>query len=232
MNVAVRSVGVKASAIGAIAPAWGTHLPGDIGILLVQTTNQAVTLSTPAGFTEVLQIGTGAAGAAGSTRVTVFVCLATSAAMATPTVADSGDHQLGIIITVSGGRLPLHATNTGTAVSGTAVSIPGLTTTIAKCLVLALVCDGFDGAGTTRGSGWANADLSGIAEVLDEGNTVGTGGGYVVASGTKTVPGAVGVTTGTLANAAVQALVSLAIAPALPVGHSAGHSVGHIVGHT
>ena len=70
-----QAVGSAVSGTGAITPVWPTHQSGDVALLVVETANQAVTLSTPAGFVEVTNSpqGTGTAGGTAATRLAVYL---------------------------------------------------------------------------------------------------------------------------------------------------------------
>jgi hypothetical protein len=98
--VSYQALGAAIAGTGAVSPVWPAHNINDIALLFVESTGgQAVTLSTPAGFTEITNspqaTGTGTNG----TRLTVFWARATSNAMPTPTVADAGDHVYARIVT-------------------------------------------------------------------------------------------------------------------------------------
>jgi hypothetical protein len=214
------AVGGTAAGVSTVQPAWPTHATDDIGLLFVQSANQVISLSDAQGFVQVPDSpqGTGTADTAGSTRLAVYWCRATSGAMAAPTVADSGDHQIAYIMTFTGciatGN-PYDVTAGDTGASDTAVSIPGDTTTVADCLIVAACAHGLD-VGTAQFSAWANADLANVAERRDQSNQTGHGGGIGVATGEKATAGAYGVTTATLASASLQARMSIALKP--PVG--------------
>jgi hypothetical protein len=79
-------------------PFPASTLADDIALLVCESENQAITLSIPQGFAEVLNSpqGTGTAGSAGSTRLAVFWKRLVGGDTA-PTVADSGDHTTGQI---------------------------------------------------------------------------------------------------------------------------------------
>ena len=118
------------TATGAITPAWPTHQVNDIALLVVETANQAVTLSTPAGFVEVTNSpqGTGTAAGTAATRLAVYWKRAASSAESAPTVDNSGDHQIARIITfrgvtTSGNPWDVTAGNVASTAS-TSVSIP------------------------------------------------------------------------------------------------------------
>ncbi|WP_333878790.1 hypothetical protein [Methylobacter sp.] len=143
--------GAASSGTGARTPSWPTHQADDIALLIVESANQAATLSSnTAGFVELPSSpqGTGTAGAATATRLTVFWTRATSNAMANPTVADSGDHQTTQIVTFRG------AIGTGNpwdvtvgdirATASNSFAIPGATTTVTNSLVVAIIAAGID----------------------------------------------------------------------------------------
>jgi hypothetical protein len=220
------AVGGTAAGVSTVQPAWPTHATDDIGLLFVQSANQVISLSDAQGFVQVPDSpqGTGTADTAGSTRLAVYWCRATSGAMAAPTVADSGDHVVGTIVTFRGciatGN-PWDVTAGDTGASNTAVSIPGDTTTVADCLIVMACAHGIDSA-AVQFTDWANADLANLAERRDISTASGHGGGIGVATGEKATAGAYGVTTATLASASLQARMSIALKP--PLGGATGKS--------
>jgi hypothetical protein len=218
--VAVGTSGVGAG--GGITPTWPSHQADDIGVLLVQTSNQAVSFSNAAGFVEITDSpqGTGVAGAAGASRLSAYWCRATSGAMTDPVLNDSGDHTFCYIAVFRGciaSGNPWDVTSGDTGASDTAVSIPGDTTTVADCLIVAAVAHAID-ATTAQVSGWANADLANVAERRDASTNTGNGGGVGIATGEKAAAGAYGVTTATLDAASLQGRMSIALKP--PAGGS------------
>lgn len=220
--VRVSSGDQTGSGTGAVAIAWPTgHIAGDICLLFVESANEVISLSTPAGFAEVTDSpqGTGTGAGTTATRIAVYWCRATSNAMATPTVADSGNHTACLTTLIRGAPpsgTPYHVTAGGTAASGTAVSIAGPTTTIPNCLVVVAVANQFDGT-TQQDSAWANSALTGLvsASAAFVQSASGNGGGVSVNDGVLLVPGSTGTTTLTLANASVQAWVVITFAPGI-----------------
>ncbi|MGZ4989999.1 MAG: beta strand repeat-containing protein, partial [Methylobacter sp.] len=217
---AYQAQGAASSGTGSLAPVWPTHQTDDIALLIVETANQAVTLSSnTAGFVEVASSpqGTGTAASTAATRLTVFWTRATSNAMASPTVADSGDHQIAQIVTFRG----VYATGNPwdvtvgdvLATAGTGFSIPGATTTVTNSLVVAIVSAGVDANSTTQRSGWTNASLTGLTERVDSNTNSGNGGGFGAATGVKATAGTYNSTTGTLASAFAQGRISIALKP-------------------
>lgn len=180
-NPVFQAAGAPVASTGPITVAWPAHEVDDVALLFVETANQAVTLSTPAGFTEITNQGTGTAGASSATRLTVFWARATSTAMASPVVADSGARQTGVILTyrgciASGNPYDVFAGGVQ-ATADAAVSIPGLTTTVAETLIVNALSNSLGVAATTvRPSSVANASLSNIAKRLNT-QADGTGGG-------------------------------------------------------
>lgn len=141
-----QDIGPVLSDVGPITVPYPPHITNDVALLWVETANQAATLSTPAGFVEVTNQGTGTAGAVGSTRLTLFWNRATSSAMASPVVADSGDHQLAFITTfrncITTGN-PWDVISGGVQTPATKnISIPGATTTLINTLVVIGLANG------------------------------------------------------------------------------------------
>lgn len=110
---------------------------------------------------------------------------------------------------------PWDITDTATADSTTTHSIPGGTTTVANCLIVALLASTRNVTSTTNMSSWANADLENVTEQLD--NTVqigsGNGGGFGAATGEKITAGLFGATTVTSSTATNGAYLMLALKP-------------------
>lgn len=210
---------------GTLLKSWpGGHAADDVAFLLVQTSNEAATLSIPAGFVQLgTHQGTGTAAAAGSVRLTIFACRATSGAMADVTVADAGDHVMASILSIRGipRTLPLAdlVTIGATAATSTSVSAPGGTTATDDSLILVCVAHAVD-LNTAQFSAFANADLAAVTEQQDTASNVGTGGGIGVATGERHLAGVFGATTATLANTSAQALITI-ILPSMDAPTSA-----------
>jgi hypothetical protein len=99
------------------------------------------------------------------------------------------------------------------AVASTSGTIPSITTTVDNCFVVVVCSSAFDSL-TGQFSGFTNAALTGLAQRLNTGDDAGNGGGFGVAAGVKTVAGAVGTTSVTLANSSKQGRVAFALKPA------------------
>lgn len=187
--------------VGAITVAWPAHSISDLGLLLLQTSNEAIT----EGDTDFVSLGSQGAGtpaSAGATLLSIFWARAASAAMPSVVTSDSGDHQTGHIETYRGayvGRDPiLVGFNTGT---GTAVTFPAGTTDADNATVLMIVAHSNDANGALV-TGQANSSLTSLTEVFDNGANTGTGGGVCVTSGILAAEGSFVAGTATLSTSA------------------------------
>lgn len=206
----VVAAGTVAADIGAIEPGLPAGVAvNDILIMAVETNNQTITVS---GWTEVSNLAASPAGQ--NTKLFLFWRRATGTD-ATLT-SDSGDHQIGRIIAVRGcvtSGDPWNITVGGNEnTADTSVTIPGETTTVANCLIIAACCHGSDA--TVTFSSWTNANLSDLTEYIDDSTTDGTGGGIALATGGKAVAGAYGDTTVTASGNIYKCLWSGALKPA------------------
>jgi hypothetical protein len=168
---AFQGAGTIVRGTGVITPTWPVHQANDVALLFVETANQAPTLSTPAGFVQITQQGTGTAGTSGATMLTVFWCRATSSSQASPVVADSGDHQVAGIITfrgciTTGNPWDVFAGGVQAAAT-TNFSIPTVTTTVAEALVVLGISNNGDAATNQIGPAPTNANLTNILELAD-----------------------------------------------------------------
>jgi hypothetical protein len=208
----------RASGLGALSVSWpSSHMADDIGLLVVETANEPI--ATPSGWTPVTNgsQGVGTAGSLTATGLQVFWKRAASGAEAAATAADPGDHWVGMIYTfrgciATGDPINVSAGDASADVDSTAVIIPGATTTVNNCLVVALASWQTDIA-TAQQSGETNASLSSLIERDDGGTVNGNGGGFSVVTGVLAVAGTYAATTATLATASRQARVSLALKP-------------------
>ncbi len=214
-----QAAGTAVSGTGAVSPAWPTHAVDDIALLFVESTGgQPVTLSTPAGFVAVTNSPQATGTTTNGTQITVFWARATSTSMATPTVADPGDHVYAQIITyrgvISTGN-PWDVTGGGVkAAASTSVTVTGVTTTVPDTLVVQAVARDNDSAAAAF-SAETNANLTGIAERSDAGTTSGNGGGFAVWDGVKATAGATGNTTATVTSS-INAFLTIALKPQPP----------------
>jgi hypothetical protein len=228
MAVSFKAVGTFTAGTTSITPPYPTlgnaPVANDIAILVCESENQAISLTTANGFVEMgaqANKATGTGGVTGATRLAVYWkrCVGSDSA---PVVADSGDHTTGQIFLFSGVRQSGNPwdvfAESFEATSDTTGSIPSTTTTVANTMIMAICTTSNNANSTAEFTGWANANLSGLAEVsgADNSNTAGLGGGFGVATGTWASIGDYGATTVTLANASSKGLMSIALAPDLP----------------
>lgn len=205
---------VTASSSDMNVPWPSDTLEDDIGVLLVQTANQAV--PTVPEWTQIASSpqGAGVAAAAGSARLTAYWRRANSSAPPPADVDDSGDHQVGVVLVFRGCKQsgdPVNASAGDTdAVGSTGVTVPAGITTKDNALVVAALAHGIDAAGG-QASAWANALLSGLAEIVDDGTATGTGGGIAAAAGVMLARGSYGATTATLGSSSLQGRISFAL---------------------
>ena len=101
------------------------------------------------------------------------------------------------------------------AISGTSITIPGVTTTLPNCMIC-LCTFAVSELGNPTISNWSNPNLTGLTEVTD---FVHLGGGIAAACGIKATAGATGNTTANAAAAVTtaagySAAIAFAIAPA------------------
>ena len=212
--------GVEASGVGDITPAlpagWAA---GHLLLLAVETANQAV--SAPAGWTETTNSpqSTGTAGGTSATRLHVFQRIAQSGDTA-PTVADSGDHQVGWITAFSGidATTPvLHSAGSVLSSAGQTGTATGFTTTVSDCLIVMIGTHAED-LNDDAACAVANANLTSVTVRKTFNSTAGNGGCLVVATGIRASAGAIGSTTFEWTNDAdgqpisnVQAMLVLAL---------------------
>ena len=208
----------------------------DILLLLLATSNEAIAIANANGgtWTELPSSpqGTGTPAGAAATRLTVFWSRY-NGTQGDPTTTDSGDVNEGVILAFRGCITtgdPWNVTSGGVdTVSDTSVVIPGDTTTVADCLVVAITADSFAST-SPRLSAWANADLANVTEVWDEGTTLGQDVGVGAATGEKATAGAYGDTTATLAGASVKAFLTIALISAGGGGGGPGQPMAMRVG--
>ncbi len=211
-----QAAGTAVSNTTAITVAWPAHQVGDVALLFVESTGgQPATLSTPAGFAAVTSSPQATGTTTLGTQISVFWARATSTSMASPVVADPGDHAYGIILTFRGvintGN-PWDVTAGGVkAAASTTTTFGTVTTTVANTLVV-LASTRDNDLATAAWSLWTNANLASPSERSDGGTTSGNGGGIGVATGGKVAAGAVGSSTATVTST-INAFMTIALVP-------------------
>ena len=217
MAVAVRAVGVPANSPTAITPGLPTGtVADDIMVMLIETSDATITV---ADWTE--KATTLASDGTTPTYIHIFWKRCVDPATDNRTTSDSGDHQVGQIISFSGCQLTGDPFNTSvTSVDNTAstsASITGGTTTIDNCFGIAAITTGYDAGANVANAEytiWANASTSSVLEKMDRQTTAGNGGtiglatlGYLYTAGTYDA------TTVTLTNSAPKAMWSGMLIP-------------------
>lgn len=185
------ATGVVASGIGDVSPAWPTHVAGDIAILICESLEgEPVVLSDAQGFVEVdesqvpgaLDRGSPVEGVGTGTRLTVFWCRATSAAMAAPTITDPGDHIIARIATfrncIDAGT-PFAGMSTGYSLTTATTQYFGaMYCSAANAILVQISTTSLSGLSTSVFSGWTAASSLGVVtEIIDNRHALGTGGG-------------------------------------------------------
>lgn len=180
MAATYQDIGTMAAAISAVSPAWPTHQTGDLGLLFVETSNQTPGATwPPTGWT---LIGTPPGTTSEPTKL--FVCwkIATSSSESAPTVQDSGDHQIAVIMTVRGAAdsSPISDYAQGSQTNSLSVAFPTLTGDEPSGLVICASSRSDDAAGAEF-TGWSSAYHT-LTERFDNGSAVGNGGGIGIAT--------------------------------------------------
>src|SRR5437867_630880 len=198
---------------------WPAHAINDIGLLIIETQNQAVTLGTnAANWTPVTNSPQGTGTTSTGTQLTVFWSRATSTSMGNVGLTGTSmDHQIAQIITFRGvvatGNPWDVTAGDVTPSTTTAVSIPGATTTVQDTLVAAIVSNGSDINAAQIPGGFTNSDLSSVTKQQDNQTTASGGGGFTVATGSKATAGTYGPTSATLGFSSLQGRMSIALRP-------------------
>jgi len=208
-----------ASSVQSVTPPWPAGVQvGDIGIMVLSALgSNNYTLTDAQGFVEAPDSPQHLAGDDLNARLQVWWCRATSTTPSAPTIGDVvDDAKIGIIFTVRGcvaSGNPFDVTAGDAAAASTSIAVPGDTTTVAQCLIAAVVAHRVD-SNSAQITGWANAGLSSVTERIDECTALGDGYGIGVATGVKATGGTFGNTTATLGVSKTQARWMGALKPA------------------
>lgn len=203
---------------GTISPAWPTHQAGDIGLLIIETSDYPVILATPAGFEHVpwSPQKDGSNGASSTSNLYVFWKRAASAAEASPVVpvpVGTSQHARAVIVTVRGCSAQGVPWDIGdgdiAAAATTSVTFRPLTTAYDDALIMHIVSNSISNL-ASQGSGWANANLANLSEWVDSNSNIGGGSGLTIITGQKAVPGNTGSTTGSLGVSSRQGRIVIA----------------------
>jgi hypothetical protein len=190
MAVTRTSVGAFNAGTASVTVAFGAGATaGDLGLLFVETANQALP-STPSGWTQEVQAGIGSAGAAGATMLSVYSKQNITAGDISGGVAtgDSVDHQGGRLVTYSGydTTTPIVVTQSGqdTSTSSTSVILStavNSTTITANDIALAAVATDKDiGTSSTNAAQTWNNIAGSRSNIINNSTINGQGGGLIV----------------------------------------------------
>lgn len=112
------------------------------------------------------------------------------------TFSDSGDHQVGRVYLIRGCATtgdPFDVVGTATKTTpSTTASAPSVTTTVPQTLVVSMISQPVDSSITTQFSAPTNTGLTSLTDVDEVATNSFNGGGFVIASGIKRLPGATG----------------------------------------
>jgi hypothetical protein len=203
------------------------RLAGDLLGIFLSTANETIG-SVPSGWTLATETaGLGTPGAAGGLKA-YFLWKISDGTESTVTIADSGSYNIGARFVVRGvdPAAPINAITTGTASASTSLSCPEVTTTVPECLAMYCVATDRDGVQSSNFSSWANAGLSSVGELFDEGAASGAGAAIGIGTGVKASAGATGNMAVTTATSDVAVFITIAFAPAVAAlsGTAAGSS--------
>lgn len=189
----------------------------DVICLVVESCAEVAAIELPAaGWTQVVNspqsVGTAAVDPA--TRLTAWWKRVVTPEADLRT-SDPGDHIMGALFwlrgcVATGVPIAISAGDTVTPAQ-TGVTIPGLTTAVANCMVVAIASHHVDTNNSLfTSASWANASLANLTERINNSGASGNGGGIGIVSGEKAVAGVVSATTGLSTTAGVQARLCLA----------------------
>ncbi len=166
--------------------------PGDVLLLICECTDAVI--AAPSGWESV---PSSPQATAGVSRLSVFWKYAGIGEANPATSANGDDHLFTRIMSIKDAQIigsPFDASS-GAAQTGTAYTVPGLTTNVNNCLVLDIASLGADFNLGAFFSGWTNASLTGFVELFDLSENNAGGGALAAAAGVKGVAGAVSATT-------------------------------------
>jgi hypothetical protein len=98
-------------------------------------------------------------------------------------------------------------------VASTTASAPAATTTVGNTLVVSVVSRADDSSSTTAFGTPTNSVLTSFTDRGEGGTTSGNGGGFVITSGVKRIPGDTGVTSFATAPNTTNAAITIAFKP-------------------
>jgi hypothetical protein len=216
--------GPQAAGRGAVSVAWPAgHQRGDVALLVIESGDTDGT-AKPVGWTPVAGSPVTVAPSTGAgSKLQLLWKRAASAAEPAVALPDLGDHTVACIAVVRGctnAGSPIHGTATSSKpLATTAVTLPGLTTTAAECLLVLVASRAHDANSTTVFSNPGNPTLMDLVERQETGTNQGHGGGFVIGTGRKVTPGPTGTTAMEMTVSTANACLTVALAPPRRVLH-------------
>lgn len=209
----IRSVGTftkSPQTVTLTPPLPAGYQADDTLVLVVSTegTNSSNVIATPSGWLQV----SGSPATRDVIQVAVFYKTAAASETAPTFAALASNSQCGVMICIQGAETigtPVNVAAAAIAGLGTSVTCPSVTTTTIDTLIMNIVADRTASA-TARYSGWTNAALAGLTEIVDDGYNLGNANGFGVAVGSKATAGSTGSTTTTLASSSSIAMITIA----------------------
>lgn len=216
----IRGIGAiqsnAASITHTIGGTSGISEPGDLILIFLESANQAFTAPVGGGYTQLASSprGTGTAGAANATRLTIFYKIA-DGNETTYVTGDSGDHNIicSFVIRNVDRQEPINVTAGNTAAASTTVTCPAVTTTRPECLIILAMSSDRDANSTTNWSAPVNANLANFVERIDQTFNTNNGGGLGIYTAQKGTAGSTGTTNFTQGASEETARITIAIAP-------------------
>lgn len=203
------AAGVGSGSGSSLVLSWPAgHASGDWAALPVKNRGNDSQPATPSGWSVGVVLSTGSGSS--DVRLTIFVRQATSGAEADVTIADTGNHQIGQIQTVSGATTAAQL-GSGSTGNGTAVSLASGTTGGANRLLMGFVANATDTT-VDQIAAWTNGNLTSLTDRGGIQSAAVAGGGIDVFTGEKAAAGAAGDTTATLATSSKWAAAVLEFA--------------------
>lgn len=193
--------------------AWPSHSTGDLGLLFVNSTNNAnnATVDTPSGWTllTAFESFTG-----NFVRLSIFYRFATSGSETAASLSSPNSVQYlwGTIVTFTGVNTstPVHSLVTQAMDSQATQWLPGTVTVLDDCLIVQVAAWNNDSAGPLF-SGETNSTLGSLTERYDAGTITNNGGGLYVCTGTLATKGAAGPTQVTMSTGGALAAATIAL---------------------
>jgi hypothetical protein len=210
-------VTAHAAATGAVSVDFTSVAPqsGDLLLILAESANQTgLSLSSPWAEVASSPVGSGTAGAVGSTGLQVWWKISNGTETSV-SVGDAGDHTVAVGAVYRGVNTttPFDVQTNGSLAAADPQTLDSVTTTVANTLIVYCIGNGRDASSSASIAGQTNANLGSLTKRFDQTSTVGAGGGVGIIDGTKATAGATGTTSLNLSGAYELSYIVLALRP-------------------